>query len=154
MAGDGPEGVKRRILAVDDEVHMRLFLTALFKTAGYEIMVAGDGREGLRKAREKRPDLIILDVMMPGEGGAPMYRQLKTDPELEGVPVIMLSGVSSETFLHSLKMLNLGAGLRLPEPEAYMEKPPKPQELLRLVETVLARETASPRGEGTSEAHD
>ncbi|MEW6265622.1 MAG: response regulator [Thermodesulfobacteriota bacterium] len=127
----------KKILAVDDEPHLRFFLAALFETAGYPITIAKDGREGLRRARENKPDLIILDLMMPGEGGVPMYRQLKTDETLKRIPVIVLSGVAGRTFAHSLKMLSLGLETPLPEPEAYMEKPPRPEKLLTLAKNLL-----------------
>jgi CheY-like chemotaxis protein len=91
----------------------------------------------LKKARELRPDLIILDVMMPGEGGVPMYRQLRSDPDLASTPVIVLSAVEGRTFAHSLAMMNLGPGPRLPEPEAYIEKPPAPEVLLRKVAAII-----------------
>lgn len=127
----------KTVLAVDDELHMRLFLSVLLKTGGYRAVVSKNGRDGLARAREIRPDLIVLDVMMPGEGGVPMYANLRTDEDLKNIPVIMLSGVEGRTFSHSLKMMNLGPGHQLPEPEAYMEKPPEPAALLRLVESLI-----------------
>ena len=129
---------RKKVLAVDDELSMRVFLATLFETAGYEPVVCRDGTEGLARAKEVRPDLIVLDVMMPGEGGIKMYRALKTDPELCRVPVIMLSAVEGRTFSHSLKMLRLGAAAAdLPEPEAYVEKPPRPDDLLRLARDLI-----------------
>ena len=128
---------KKTVLAVDDEIQMRIFLRTLFETSGFLAVVSRDGREGIRKARELRPDLIVLDVMMPGEGGVPMYRQLKSDRELKDIPVIMLSGVEGRTFSHSIKMLNIGPGPKLPDPEAYVEKPPNPEALLQLVESII-----------------
>jgi len=71
---------------------MRIFLCNLLGTCGYAPIDAGDRKEGLQKAREEKPDLIILDVMMPKEGGIQMYRDLKQDRDLKQVPVIMLSG--------------------------------------------------------------
>ncbi|MBF0528266.1 MAG: response regulator [Deltaproteobacteria bacterium] len=126
------------ILVVDDEMHMRFFLNTLFKTSGYEVMVAKEGRDALVKARNKKPDLVILDLMMHGEGGIPTYRQLKLDEQLRDIPVIILSGVNSQAFAHSLKMLSLGLDHPLPEPEAFIEKPPDPRELLQRVQNLLA----------------
>ena len=84
---------KKKILIVDDEMDMRIFLTALFETSGYEAIVTKDGGEGYRIAKEIEPDLIVLDIMMPGEGGVQMYKHLKTDNRLKEVPIIMLSAV-------------------------------------------------------------
>lgn len=119
-------------------MHMRLFLKALLETGGYSVTICRNGEEGMSAVREKKPDVVILDVMMPKEGGIQMYRRLKGDQELREIPVIMLSGVSRPTFLHSLKMLSFGAGHGMPEPEAYVEKPPEPEAFLDSVHSVLA----------------
>ena len=129
---------EKNILVVEDDLHMRVFIIAVLETSGYNATATKDGQEGIRKVKEDRPDLIILDVMMPEEGGVSMYRQLKTDSQLKDIPVVMLSGVESKTFLHSLKMMSLGLRDPLPDPEAYVEKPPKAEELLNVVQKLLA----------------
>jgi DNA-binding response OmpR family regulator len=116
---------------------MRIFISTVLKTSGYTAFAARDGKEGIRKAEENAPDLIILDVMMPDEGGVLMYRRLKSDAKMKQIPVVMLSGVESATFSHTLKLLNLGLRMSLPEPEAYLEKPPKPEELLKIIKEIL-----------------
>jgi len=128
---------KRKVLIVDDEMDMRIFLKTLLETSGYQPHVTRDGSEGLQKAREITPDLIILDVMMPGEGGPQTYRQLRMDPELASIPVIMLSGVKQGSFYHYLKMLNAGTGGRIPLPAAYFEKPVNHKDLLTAIQAVL-----------------
>ena len=121
---------KGTILIVDDAMDMRVFISALFKTNGYTPITCRDGSQGLAKARETIPDLIILDVMMPGTGGALMYKSLKLDRQLKHIPVIMLSAVGQQSFQHYLKMLNLQMMVPLPYPDAYLEKPPDAQLLL------------------------
>jgi two-component system phosphate regulon response regulator PhoB len=129
--------VKKKILIVDDEMDMRIFLTALFETSGYEAIVTKDGRDGYRIAKEIEPDLIILDIMMPGEGGVHMYQHLKTDETLKEIPIIMLSAVEEKTFLHYIKMLRIRLNETIPQPDAYVEKPPEPEELLKIAESLL-----------------
>lgn len=124
---------RKKILIVDDEMDMRIFLSTLLETSGYMPLASRDGKEGIRKAKEVGPDLIILDVMMPGEGGAQMYRQLKTDKALMHIPVIMLSAVAKKTFFHYLKMLNLSQDDAVAYPDSYVEKPPDAEELLRII---------------------
>ncbi len=131
---------KKRILVVGDELDMRTFVCTLLGTCGYQSLVASDGEEGIQKAKKLRPELIILDVMLPKEGGIQMYRELKTDDNLKDIPVIMLSGISKKTFFHSQNILNSYMGQSLPEPEAYIEKPPESEELIQLAESLLARE--------------
>lgn len=127
----------RRILIVDDELDMRIYLSTLFKTSGYEPMAVRNGEEGIARARRERPDLIVLDVMMPKQGGVQMYRQLRTEPTLAGIPVIMLSGVPQSSFAHYLAMLSASLGQAVPPPEAYLEKPVNPETLLPVVTALL-----------------
>lgn len=127
----------KQVLVVDDELDMRIFLSTVFEAAGYKAISARDGRDGLAKANEARPDLIILDLMMPGEGGVRMYRQLKEEPVLREVPVFILSGVDKATFFHYLKMLNVRPDDAIPEPDAYLEKPPTPEDLLSIADRLI-----------------
>lgn len=121
---------KGTILIVDDAMDMRVYITALFKTSGYNTVACRDGAAGVEKAREIRPDLIILDVMMPGTGGALMYKSLKSDDKLKQIPVIMLSAVGRQSFRHYLKMLNVKLENPLPDPDGYLEKPPDAGQLM------------------------
>ena len=129
--------MKKTVLIVEDEMDMRIFISTLLETSGYSPMMARDGSEGISKARKVIPDLIILDVMMPGEGGVQMYRQLKTDDSLMNIPVILLSGVAKKTFAHYLKMLNTRIEGSVPEPSAYLEKPPEAEDLIKLTERLI-----------------
>jgi CheY-like chemotaxis protein len=127
----------KKVLIVDDELHMRVFMSTLLETNGFKPLAAGDGNEGLKLAREKKPVLIIMDMMMPKENGIEMYRQVKKDTELKDIPVIVVSGLSRKTFLHSQKMLDQHHGEQLPEPAAYIEKPPDADELLAAIHAAL-----------------
>ncbi len=128
---------KKVILIVDDEADMRFFLSTLAKTSGYEPVLAKNGKEGMQKALERKPDLLILDVMMPGEGGIQMYRQIRTEPNLKQMPIIMLSAIAKKTFYHYLSMLNLKTEQAIASPEAYIEKPPDTEELITLIKSIL-----------------
>ena len=128
---------KKTVLIVEDELDMRIFISTLLETSGYQPLMTRDGNEGLRKAKDVFPDLIILDVMMPGEGGVQMYRQLKTDDNLCNIPVIMLSAVAQKTFSHYLNMVNARLKDPIPDPDAYIEKPPEAEELLKMTATLI-----------------
>ena len=130
------ERPKKKILIVDDEMDMKIFLSTLFETKGYEPVVSKDGKEGLDKARAVMPDLIILDVMMPGEGGVLMYKKLKSDERLRQIPVIILSAVPRKTYQHYLKLLHVKTGAA-PEIDAYFEKPPDAEALINHIETMI-----------------
>ena len=127
-----------KILVVDDEQDMRIFVSTVVETLGFEPKAAKDGLEALEEARLNPPALVILDVMMPKiDDGIQTYRQFRTDPSLAPIPIIMLSAIAKKTFLHSIKMLSPQQGPQLPEPEAYMEKPPDADELSRLITGLL-----------------
>ena len=128
---------KKTVLIVEDELDMRIFISTLLETSGYRPVMTRDGNEGMRKAKDVSPDLIILDVMMPGEGGVQMYRQLKTDETLCDIPVIMLSAVTRKTFAHYLNMVNARLKDAIPDPDAYIEKPPEAEDLLRMTTSLI-----------------
>ncbi|NTV34933.1 MAG: response regulator [Deltaproteobacteria bacterium] len=127
----------KKVLVVDDELDMRTFITTLLETNGFKPLTAQDGFQGLEVARKSRPALIILDIMMPKESGINLYRELRNDPELKGIPVIMLSALSKKTFFHSQKVLDEYKGEKIPEPAAYIEKPPEPDEILEAIRNAL-----------------
>ena len=129
--------IKKKILIVDDELDVRIYVGTLFETSGYEPIAARNGNEGLQKAKETSPDLIILDVMMPKAGGVTMYRELKADQQLKDIPIIMLTGVGEKSFSHYLKMLKTKIKDPLPQPNAYMEKPLDHERLLELVREII-----------------
>jgi len=127
----------KKILIVDDELDVRIYVRTLFETSGYVPVVTKNGKDGLEKAKELSPDLIILDVMMPEAGGVTMYRELKTDQELKDIPVIMLTGIGEKSFSHYLKMLNLKVKDTIPQPDAHMEKPLDHEKLLELAKKII-----------------
>jgi CheY-like chemotaxis protein len=127
-----------KILVVDDERDMRLFVSTVAETLGFQALAAQDGAQALQLAGSNPPALVILDVMMPKiDDGIQTYRQFRTDPSLSHIPIIMLSAIAKKTFLHSIKMLSPRHGPHLPEPEAYMEKPPDANELSRLISDLV-----------------
>jgi len=134
---DRKPAAKKKILIVDDEMDVRIYVRTLFETGGYEPITTRNGIEGLQKAKELLPDLIILDVMMPEAGGVTMYRELKADQELKDIPVIMLTGVGKKSFSHYLKMLNIQRDDSIPQPNAYMEKPLDHERLLELAKKII-----------------
>ena len=88
MAPD--QGSKKKILVVDDEPSVSSYLETLLQDNGYETTSAANGSEGLEKARSDRPDLVTLDISMPEKSGVRFYTELKNNPDLASVPVVML----------------------------------------------------------------
>jgi len=131
---------KKKVLVIDDEADMRTFVSTVLEVSGYEPLSAEDGHGGLETARREKPDLVILDVMMPSiEDGVRCYQAFKTDAGTRRIPVIMLSAIARKTFFHAISRMHLPDGASLPEPHAYMEKPPDAGGLTALVAEVLKK---------------
>jgi DNA-binding response OmpR family regulator len=130
---------KTRILLVDDDLDFVMATSLVLREAGYDVTTALRGEEGLAKAREGKPDLIILDVIMPDRDGFSVCGDLKADAELASIPVMMLTSFAARKGETSLAVTQ---GMML-EAEDYVDKPVRPQELLRRVEALLGRLRAS-----------
>lgn len=130
----------KKILIVDDEPDMRIFISTVLETSGYEPLIACNGKEALEIVKSTMPDLVVLDVMMPKiEDGIHTFYQFRTDPNLEHIPIIMLSAIARKTFFHSILSFNSGNETRPAEPDAYIEKPPDAEELLKTIDMVFNR---------------
>jgi len=127
----------KKVLNVEDDPDIRTFVTTVLEENGYIPIMAKDGEEGTRKVKEEKPDLIILDILMPKESGIKMYHELKKDPSFKDIPVVMLSGVSKRTFLRSQAALTEFGDETVPEPEAYLEKPVEPEDLAEMLKKIL-----------------
>ncbi len=125
---------RKRILVVADEADIRIFLSNLLDARGFELIEAGNGTEGLKIAETMKPALIILDVMMSNKEGIQVYHNLKKDETLKMIPVIMLSAIDRKTFFLYKKFQSTPSGAGVPEPEAYLEKPPEAEELMGIVQ--------------------
>jgi len=124
MMSDG----KQKILIVEDEADMVNALKIRLEATGYEVVVASNGQEGLSKARREKPDLIILDVMLPKMDGLTVCRMLKFDEKFQKTPIMMLTAKSQKKDVQQGK--EMGA-------DAYMTKPFKSEELLETIEGLL-----------------
>ncbi len=127
----------KKVLNVEDDADTRTFVSTVLEENGYIPIMAMDGEEGMKKVKKERPDLIILDILMPRESGIKMYHELKLDPNLKDIPVAMLSGVSKRTFLRSQAALTEFGDETVPEPQAYLEKPVEPEDLAETVKKIL-----------------
>ena len=118
-----------RILIVDDEPNIVLALELLMKREGYEIRTVGDGEAAVEAAKQFRPDLILLDVMMPRMDGYEVCQRLRADPALKDVAIVMLTAKGRE--VEREKGMALGADL-------YITKPFSTRDVVSKVREVLA----------------
>ena len=129
--------MSKKVLVVDDDPDVVTFNVTIVEELGYTPLVAKNGEEGLKIVKEEKPDLVILDVLMPRQSGVRLYRELKTDESLGQIPVIMLSAIAEKTFLRSQKALTEFGEDKIPEPEIYLEKPIEPEELAETIKNIL-----------------
>lgn len=121
---------KSRILVVDDEPDVIKIISVRLKAAGYDVITAEDGQEGLLKARTEKPDLVLLDLMLPKVDGFQVCRMLKYDENFKSIPIILLTARTQEADKQAGK--DVGA-------DAYIEKPFDYKELLTKIEELLKK---------------
>jgi len=126
---------KAKILLIDDDIDFVEATKTILESKPYEVIVAREGDEGLRKAREENPDLVLLDIIMPVKDGFSAAEQFKKDSKLSHIPIIMLTSYSARKGGSGIPA---SAGLGL-EAEDYIEKPISPEGLLNAVEKYLKR---------------
>jgi CheY-like chemotaxis protein len=139
----------RKILVIDDEPDIISFLTTLLQDHGYETCSAKNGEEGWEKVRKEIPDLICLDLLMPQKSGVKLYGQIRKDPTLQHIPVIMITGfgppeypaIDFKRFIHHRSAV--------PPPDGYLEKPIDRDELLATIARVLGSQAQGKTPTGT-----
>jgi two-component system phosphate regulon response regulator PhoB len=118
------------ILVVEDEPAIREMLRVTLERSGYRVLEAGDGQQVERVMGDDRPDMILMDWMLPGISGLDLTRRLRRDPSLREIPIIMLTARGEETS----KVAGLEAGV-----DDYVTKPFSPRELMARIKAVLRR---------------
>jgi twitching motility two-component system response regulator PilH len=118
----------KRIMVVDDSPTERHVLNDFLTRKGFEVIIAENGEQAIEKAKAEKPDLILMDVVMPGINGFQATRTLSRDPETAGIPIIVCSSKSQET--DRIWALRQGA-------REYLVKPVKESDLLAKIRTVL-----------------
>ncbi|SHH16933.1 response regulator [Clostridium grantii] len=121
-----------KILVVDDELNIQELIKFNLKSKGYDVLVAGDGLKALKLAKEEKPDLILLDLMLPGMDGYDVCSEIRRNNSISSIPIIMITAKGEE--FDKVHGLELGA-------DDYITKPFSVKELLARVKAVLRRTT-------------
>jgi two-component system response regulator VicR len=119
----------KRIVCIEDEPDMIELLRAILEGKGFEFIAADGGVEGLKVVREERPDLILLDLMMPDMDGWEVFQQVKDDPELSKIPVVVVTAKAQS--------IDKVLGLYIARAEDYITKPFKVQDLVDSIEKFI-----------------
>ena len=126
----------KKIMVIDDEPDVITYLATLLEENGYQTDSAKNGIEGLKKIKENKPDLVCLDILMPEKSGIGLYRELKKDEGLKGIPVVIVTGFRGDEhpLMDFKEFLNKRS---VPGPEGYLEKPIDRQKFLEIIEKSL-----------------
>lgn len=124
-----------RILVIDDDPVFVESTKMILESKDYQVLTALDGDKGLQKVREEKPDLVLLDIIMPTQDGFHVCEEIKKDPQLADIPVVMLTSFAQKKGETDIPV---SAGLEL-EAEGYIDKPVAPEELLRYVGKMLKK---------------
>ena len=125
------ETIAKNILCVEDEPEMIDLIRLILSRKGFNVQGAAGGVEGIRLVRELRPNLVLLDLMMPDMDGWEVYQQMKADPALRDIPVIVVTAKAQN--------IDKVLGLHIAKVDDYIAKPFSPQELLESVERVFSQ---------------
>ena len=130
---------KRTILIMDDDLAMQTVLEIALREAGYQVILAENGREALEKVKSENPDLVVLDVMMPYMDGFEVLKNLKADPITAEIPVIMLTAKAQDADVFR----GWQSGV-----DCYLTKPFNPMELLTFVKRIFDSQSTTSEGTG------
>ncbi|MBN2323891.1 MAG: response regulator [Spirochaetes bacterium] len=122
-----------KILVVDDDPDMVSAIRMSLESASYKVVDAGNGKEGIEKAKKERPDLIVMDLMMPEMDGFEACKRLKADPEVENIPILVLTAIGQQ---FSDTKYAKDMGLRL-DSEDFITKPVDTEVLLERVAQLI-----------------
>ena len=124
----------RRAVVIDDEPDLTAYISSILEEHGFQVRVANDATTGEKLIREAPPDLVCLDLMMPGRTGITLFSRLKRDETTKDVPVVMITGIKEKL---NIDWAEIAGGLKAHHPEGFVEKPIDPVRLMRVVEDVL-----------------
>lgn len=128
----------RTAVIIDDEPDIRRYIASILEDNGFETKTAEDARAGEDLLLEEPPDLICVDLMMPGRSGIQLFVRLKKNDDLADIPLIMITGIKQEM---NIDWADIAKGLRTKRPDGFIEKPIDPVRLMRVVEDVMAGKT-------------
>jgi CheY-like chemotaxis protein len=120
--------VVRKILFIDDNPVDRTLISRVLTNLGFEVVLAEDGPAGLRMVLEQKPDIILLDILLPGISGIELCKRFKKNPAIKDIPVIFYT--SSETPKHLIDYASYGA-------QDYIQKTTSPKDLVAAIKTIL-----------------
>jgi CheY-like chemotaxis protein len=127
----------KKILIIDDEKDVITYLDTLFKNNGYDTISADNADDGIEKAKTEKPDLVSLDIVMPGKSGIKVYRTLRDDEQLKSIPVIVVTAATGYRNDPQEFKKFLSTRKHYPPPDGFVPKPIDKEELINRVKDLI-----------------
>jgi two-component system response regulator VicR len=132
--------MKKHILCIDDDPQVLMTLRLVLEHEDFQVTTASGGRQGLEAIRKLKPDLVLLDLMMPDMDGWEVYQQVKIDDALKPIPIVIFTAKGGT--------IDRSIGLQVAKVDAYLTKPLSPQVLIRTVRQILDAKADKATGSG------
>ncbi len=120
----------KKIVYIEDDIEMTYLIKMILERKGYEIISTNNGLNGLDLVIKEKPDLILLDLMMPEIDGWDLYHQIRSNEQIKNIPVVIISAKA--------QLIDKVLGLEIAKVDNYIAKPFKPQELIEVIENLLS----------------
>ncbi len=131
---------KKTAVVIDDEVDLTTYISTILEENSFEVRTANEAATGESLIRESPPDIILIDLMMPGRSGVQLFARLRGDAATRGIPLVMVTGIKEQM---GIDWGDIADQMKSRKPDGFIEKPVDPEKLMRVVNAVLAGGTDS-----------
>lgn len=129
--------MRQKVMIIDDEPDIRIYLAAAAEDNGFEPLIFGAEETVIKIIADNKPDLIVLDIMMPMRSGISIYKEIRTSPSLKHIPIILISGMVGMSDFMKNDFYKLIGDDRIPPPDGFIEKPIDIDLLFKQIKTLL-----------------
>ena len=136
---------QKKIILVDDEEDIVLYLQTALEDAGFRALTASNAVDGLALIRREAPDVVCLDILMPGESGLSLYQRIRKEDDLRGIPILISSALNVSKELGDIDYSILPDGTAVPEPDWVVEKPVTAEQFVAAVNRLVRNGNADQR---------
>ncbi len=127
--------MSKKAVVIDDEVDLTSYLSAILEEHGFEVRSANDARTGEDLILEETPDVILLDLMMPGRTGIQLFTRLRGNDATREIPLVMVTGIKEQT---GIDWGDIVDRYRVRQPDGFIEKPIEPERLMSVIDEILS----------------
>jgi CheY-like chemotaxis protein len=126
---------QKTAVVIDDEVDLTAYMSAILEENGFSVHVANEATTGEALIREKMPDIVLLDLMMPGRTGIQLFSRIRRDPSTKKIPLVMVTGIKEKLGIDWGEIVDQ---MKVRRPDGFVEKPIEPDRLMSVVRGVLS----------------